>query len=137
MITKTRTAPGTVNASWTSWTRSSRDADAAFTHAIPGAKGRFADYRVENVSISTEPETREGRMPTPLAFFVFAAVASAGGVLILLNWRNLTLLLRVHYGRIYGKGFAKLITFPATIVFGIVVLLAAVYAIAVGVYYLP
>ena len=76
-------------------------------------------------------------MISSLSFFLFGVLASVAGTLILVNWKNLTLLLRVHYGRIYGQGFAKLITFPATIVFGIIVLVAAAYSFTVAVLYLP
>jgi hypothetical protein len=72
-----------------------------------------------------------------LASFLFAVLALAGGILILVNWKNLTLLLKVHYGRIYGQGFSKLVTFPATISFGILLLVAAAFSITEGVLYLP
>jgi len=74
---------------------------------------------------------------TSLASFLFAVLSLVGGILILANWKNLTLLLKVHYGRIYGQGSSKLVTFPATIIFGILLLIAAALSITEGVLSLP
>ena len=76
-------------------------------------------------------------MITSLASFLFAGLALVGGILILVHWKNLTVLLKVHYGRIYGQGFSRLVTFPATIIFGILLLVAAALSITEGVLYLP